>query len=266
MRVNFDLIDKYPHYIFNWTGSNRYRLMKEYFPADYARLKGYVAKGNWYPAGSSVEVGDVNLPSAESILRQVLYGNTFFRAEFGKASAEYMLPDCFSFPASLPSILAHAGIKGFSTQKLRAAWQPAPRVGGPGSPEQTPDGIPFNVGLWEGPDGKTILAALNPGVYEGQIHNDVSQPPPPAPATRPVAFAAKKTGAPASRSTAKSPASSPTTTTSAPATSAEPPPKKPSKISKPLSPKRMAWATVRSTSSPPPPTRCFSTSSRTCKP
>ena len=23
---------KYPHYVFNWTGSNRWRLMKEYFP------------------------------------------------------------------------------------------------------------------------------------------------------------------------------------------------------------------------------------------
>ena len=146
MRVNFDLIEKYPHYVFNWTGANRYRLMKEYFPADYARVKKYVAAGRWYPAGSSVEEGDVNLPSAEAIIRQVLYGNTYFRQEFGKASAEFMLPDCFGFPASLPSILAHAGVKGFSTQKLSSGWQPAPKVGGPDSPEQTPMGIPFNVG------------------------------------------------------------------------------------------------------------------------
>jgi alpha-mannosidase len=183
MRVNFDYIDKYPHYVFNWTGANRYRLMKEYFPDDYARLKQYVAKGNWYPAGSSMEEGDVNLPSAESIIRQVLYGNTYFRKEFGKASAEYMLPDCFGFPASLPTILAHAGVKGFSTQKLSAAWQPAPRVGGPDSPEKTPEGIPFNVGVWEGPDGETVLAALNPGGYGSRIRYDLSKaPPPPQPA------------------------------------------------------------------------------------
>ena len=178
MRVNFDYIDKYPHYVFNWTGSNRYRLMKEYFPSDYARLKQYVAKGNWYPAGSSVEEGDVNLPSAESIIRQVLYGNTYFRSEFGKASAEYMLPDCFGFPASLPTILAHAGVKGFSTQKLSAAWQPAPLIGGPDSPEKTPEGIPFNVGIWEGPDGETVLAALNPGDYGSRIRSDLSKTPP----------------------------------------------------------------------------------------
>jgi alpha-mannosidase len=184
LRVNFDYIDKYPHYVFNWTGANRYRLMKEYYPNDYARMKQYVAAGRWFPAGSSVEEGDVNLPSAEGIFRQVLYGNTYFRNEFGKASNEYMLPDCFGFPASLPSILAEAGVKGFSTQKLSAAWQPAAKVGGPDSPEQTPEGIPFNVGLWVGTDGKTVLAALNPGGYGSNVYTDLSKapgPPPPMP-------------------------------------------------------------------------------------
>ncbi len=184
MRVNFDYIDKYPHYVFNWTGSNRYRLMKEYFPDDYARLTQYVSAGRWFPAGSSVEEGDVNLPSAEGIFRQILYGNDYYRKDFGKASTEFMLPDCFGFPASLPSILAHAGLKGFSTQKLSAAWQPAPKIGGPDSPEQTPEGIPFNVGLWIGPDGKSVIAALNPGGYGSSVYTDLSQepgPPPPPP-------------------------------------------------------------------------------------
>src|ERR1700683_3340147 len=49
MRVNFDYMDKYPHYVFNWTGSNRYMMMKEYYPDDYARMKQYVARGQWFP-------------------------------------------------------------------------------------------------------------------------------------------------------------------------------------------------------------------------
>jgi alpha-mannosidase len=182
MRNNFALFEKYPHYIFNFTGANRYRLMKEYYPSDFQRLKQYVAAGRWFPAGSSMEEGDVNSPNAESIIRQILYGNNWFRKEFGMASDEYMLPDCFGFPASLPSILAHSGIKGFSTQKLSSAWQPAPHVGGPDSPEKTPAGIPFNVGIWEGPDGKTIIAALNPLSYGSQVTYDISKSPPPAPA------------------------------------------------------------------------------------
>ena len=39
MRLNFDWFEKYPHYVFNFSGANRYRMMKEYFPADYAKLK-----------------------------------------------------------------------------------------------------------------------------------------------------------------------------------------------------------------------------------
>src|SRR5688572_24109950 len=175
MHDNFALLEKYPHYVFNFSGSNRYRMMKEYWPADYARVKQYVAAGRWFPAGSSVEESDVNVPSAESIIRQILYGNQFFKREFGKTSAEYMLPDCFGFPASLPSILAHAGIKGFSTQKL--TWNSAARVGGRGSIQETPRGIPWNVGWWQGPDGRGVIAALNPGSYGGQIRRDISNSP-----------------------------------------------------------------------------------------
>src|SRR6266850_4360866 len=186
LRNNFALFEKYPNYIFNFTGANRYRLMKEYNPADFGRLKEYVAAGRWFPAGSSVEEGDVNSPNAESIVRQILYGNNWFRKEFGMASDEYMLPDCFGFPASLPSILSHAGIKGFSTQKLSSGWQPAPHVGGPGSPEQTPPGIPFNVGVWEGTDGRTVIAALNPLSYGSQVLYDISKTPPPPPGPDPA--------------------------------------------------------------------------------
>jgi alpha-mannosidase len=174
MEDNFRLFDKYPHYIFNFSGANRYRLMKEYFPSAFAKVQKYVASGQWFPAGSSMEEGDVNTPSAESIIRQVLYGNEWFRKEFGKASAEYMLPDCFGFPASLPTILAHSGVKGFSTQKL--LWGSSAPGGGAESLEKTPEGVPFNVGVWVGPDGESILAGLNPGSYSAGIVTDLSKP------------------------------------------------------------------------------------------
>jgi alpha-mannosidase len=173
MHDNFSLFEKYPHYIFNFSGANRYMMMKEYYPADFAKLKQYVVKGRWFPAGSSMEESDVNSPSAESIFRQILYGNEFFRRELGRASAEYMLPDCFGFPSSLPSILSHAGIKGFSTQKL--TWGSSAE-GAPGTTsENTPIGIPFNVGFWQGPDGRGVIAAWNPGSYSADITYDLSK-------------------------------------------------------------------------------------------
>jgi alpha-mannosidase len=186
MRVNFDYFEKYPNYIFNFSGARRYAMMKEYYPAEYDKVKNYVASGRWFPCGSSYEENDVNSPSGESIVRQILYGTQFFRREFGKTSAEYMLPDCFGFPASLPSILAHCGIRGFSSQKLSSSWQPAAQVGGPDSPEKTPVGIPFNIGVWEGPDGKSVMAALNPGSYGGQVTYDLSKTPPAPPKPDPA--------------------------------------------------------------------------------
>jgi alpha-mannosidase len=179
MEDNFTLFEKYPHYVFNFSGANRYRFMKEYFPADFEKVKKYVDSGRWFPAGSSMEEGDVNAPSAETIIRQILYGNDWFRKEFGKASAEYMLPDCFGFPSSLPTILAHSGVKGFSTQKL--VWGSSANAGGPESREKTPEGTPFNVGVWVGPDGESVLAGLNPGDYSAGINTDLSRPLPSVP-------------------------------------------------------------------------------------
>jgi alpha-mannosidase len=160
LRGNFKLFAKYPDYVFNFSGSRRYRMMEEYYPEDFETLKGYIAAGKWFPCGSSVDENDANVPSAESLIRHVLYGNKYFRQHFGIASEEYMLPDCFGFPAALPSVLAHCGIKGFSTQKL--TWNAV-----------VP--IPFKVGVWEGPDGHSVVAALDPGAYVGEVKENLAR-------------------------------------------------------------------------------------------
>jgi len=153
---NFNAFEKYPHFSFNWTGASRYQMMREYYPEKYKKLKQWVAAGRWNPAGSSWVENDVILPSTESMIRQILMGTQYFKNEFGKESREYMLPDCFGFPYSLPSVLNHCGIRGFSTQKL--TWESA-------------NGIPFNVGRWIGPDGNSVIAALNAGNYAGAHKN-----------------------------------------------------------------------------------------------
>jgi alpha-mannosidase len=151
---NFRLFEKYKEYVFTFSGARRYKMMKEYYPDRYEKLKKYISKGRWFVGGSSVDECDANIPSPESILRHVLYGNNYFRSEFGKESVDFLLPDCFGFQAHLPSVLAHCGIKGFSTQKL--VWGSAV-------------GIPFNIGNWTGPDGKGVVAALNATDYGGDI-------------------------------------------------------------------------------------------------
>ena len=154
MTENFHLMEKYPEYVYNFTGSRRYEMMKEYYPDLYLKVKDYIQQGRWFVSGSSVDEGEVNISSSESLIRQVLYGNDFFQKEFGKTSQDYMLPDCFGFLANMPTIWNHCGLLGFSTQKL--TWRSAA-------------GVPFNVGVWNGPDGKGIIAALNASDYTGRI-------------------------------------------------------------------------------------------------
>lgn len=162
LEQNFALFEKYPGYVFNFTGSVRYEMMQEYYPEHYAKLREHVAAGRWCVSGSSVDEGDVNVPAAETIIRHVLYGNRFFRREFNKESVDFMLPDCFGFPASMPTLWAHCGLKGFSTQKL--TWGSAV-------------GIPFKIGVWEGPDGEGVIAAFDPGPYVGAVKGRVDQNP-----------------------------------------------------------------------------------------
>ncbi len=154
------MLEKYPDYVFNFEGAFRYQLMKEYYPAEYARMKQYIADGRWRVCGSWVDAVDVNVPAPESLIRSVLYGNGWFAREFGQRSVDVFLPDCFGFGYALPSVMAHCGLTGFSSQKL--TWGSAV-------------GVPFDLGVWRGVDGSEVVAALNPGAYDNDLTSDVSR-------------------------------------------------------------------------------------------
>lgn len=150
LNENFQRFEKYPEYKFNFEGSYRYELMKEYYPEMWERMKSYIAEGKWNVCGSAFENGDVNVPSPEALFRNILLGNEYFDKNFGKRSCDIFLPDCFGFGYALPSIMHHANLKGFTTQKL--TWGSA-------------YGIPFDLGKWYGVDGNYVYANTNPGSY-----------------------------------------------------------------------------------------------------
>lgn len=155
-----------PRWTLSFEGALRYRLLARHHPELFARLRARVAEGRWHPAGAAVEAFDTLLPAPESILRQIHYGQRWFRRALGRESADLFLPDCFGFPATLPTLAAHAGLAGFSTQKLRRGAQL--RAARP---------IPFAYGIWRGADGGELLAALDPGEYGAGIEGDLSCDP-----------------------------------------------------------------------------------------
>jgi alpha-mannosidase len=160
--TNFAYLDKYPDYTFTYEGAIHYMWFKEYHPDDWTRLQKYIANGRWRLAGSWIDAVDTNIPSPESLMRQALYGEHFFRREFGTVSRDVYLPDCFGFGFALPSIAAHSGLSTFTTQKL--TW-------GSSVP------IPFPIGRWKGVDGSEVIANLNPGAYDTKLTTDISTDP-----------------------------------------------------------------------------------------
>lgn len=162
---NLLLLKKYPSYIFNFEGAVKYSWMKEYYPLQYAELKHYVANGRWHLTGSSWDANETIICSPESWLRNILLGQTFYRKEFNTESTDVFLPDCFGFGYTLPTLAAHCGLIGFSSQKL--VWRTNPFYEGGKR-------YPYTIGLWQGIDGSRIMMAHGFGYSERWRDEDLS--------------------------------------------------------------------------------------------
>lgn len=158
---NLFLLKKYPNYVFNFEGGVKYAWMKEYYPDQYEEMKEYIKKGRWHISGSSWDATDALVPSTESFIRNIMLGQQYYRKEFGVESTDIFLPDCFGFGWTLPTVAAHCGLIGFSSQKLD--WRINPFYG--------KSKHPFTIGLWKGVDGSTIMLAH--GYDYGKRWNDI---------------------------------------------------------------------------------------------
>ena len=163
---NLFLLKQYPDYIFNFEGAVKYSWMKEYYPELYNEMKQYVDNGRWQITGSGWDANEVIIGSPESWIRNILLGQTFYRKEFNREGTDVFLPDCFGFPYTLPSLAAHCGLIGFSSQKL--GWRAKPFYEGNKR-------YPFTIGLWEGIDGSRIMMAHGFGYAERWKDEDLSK-------------------------------------------------------------------------------------------
>ena len=152
------LLDQYPDYIFAASQPVHYQWMKESYPDIYRRIKEKVAGGRWEPVGAMWVEADCNLPSGESLVRQLLHGKRFFVHEFGYETRILWLPDVFGYPGNLPQLTAEAGCDSFLTQKL--SWNDTNK------PEH-------HTFMWEGIDGTRIFTHFPPAdTYNGNFTSE----------------------------------------------------------------------------------------------
>ena len=77
------LTEEYPEYCFLQTQPQLYDYIKTDYPDIYEQIRPRVQKGRWEAEGGMWLEPDCNIPSGESLVRQLLFGTRFFREEFG---------------------------------------------------------------------------------------------------------------------------------------------------------------------------------------
>lgn len=140
-----NLIEADASFVFMQSQPQLYEFVRETDVEFFDRIERLVREGRFDASVAAMWVEpDCNLPSGESLLRQLLAAHHFCTRAFGVEPSIAWLPDTFGFARTLPSLLAHAGIKYFATTKLE--WNDTSR-------------FPYPQFRWRGPDGAEVVAA-----------------------------------------------------------------------------------------------------------
>ncbi|SDM56068.1 alpha-mannosidase [Sediminibacillus halophilus] len=140
------LLDEYDTFRFAQSQPQLFAFLKEHHPKIFERVSQKIKNERMELIGGMWVEPDLNIPSGESLVRQLLYGKKFYNSEFGQESRVEWLPDTFGYCASLPQILKKAGTDYFMTTKLN--WNDTNR-------------FPHDLFYWEGIDGTKILSYLH---------------------------------------------------------------------------------------------------------
>ena len=142
-----DLLKKNPDVVFSHSQAQHYAWVREDAPEIFAEVVKLVESGQWEPVGGMWVETDLNLPTGESLLRQMVYGQRSFESWFGVRCDGAFLPDDFGYPGTLPQIVQHGGGRWFFTQKL--SWNETNK-------------FPHHTFWWEGIDGTRVFTHFSP--------------------------------------------------------------------------------------------------------
>ena len=145
-RTAADLCEEFPGFIFNHNEALLYGWIKEYEPSLFERIQKLVRAGRWHVMGGWHLQPDCNMPSGESLIRQILVGRRFFTEHFGVEPRTAINFDSFGHSRGLVQILARCGFDSYIFTRPS---------GGPGNPEEP-------VFTWIGFDGSRITALRCP--------------------------------------------------------------------------------------------------------
>jgi alpha-mannosidase len=146
--IQLRLMDRFPDFNFTHSQAWCYETLEQHYPDLFAELKQRIAEGRWEIVGGMYVEPDCNLPSAESLARQIMYGKLYFLEKFGVEVDNCWLPDVFGNTAVLPQLLKLGGIDYFVSNKM-STWNDTNQ-------------FPHNNFIWRGLDGSEVNACVPP--------------------------------------------------------------------------------------------------------
>lgn len=146
--IQLRLMEQYPNFCYCHTQPYLYETLEQYYPEIFEELREKVRSGQFELVGAMYVEPDCNVPTAESLVRQCLYGQRYYRRAFGRTVENCWLPDVFGNSWILPQILQKSGVRYFVSNKM-STWNDTNR-------------FPHNHFIWRGIDGTEVFACVPP--------------------------------------------------------------------------------------------------------
>lgn len=125
-RTAAELCLAHPGFIFNHNEALLYRWVEEHDPRLFSRIRRLVRQGRWRVLGGWFLQPDCNMPSGESLVRQIQWGRGYFRRKFGVEPRTAANLDSFGHSRGLVQILVKAGYDSYLFCRPRAGDCPLP--------------------------------------------------------------------------------------------------------------------------------------------
>lgn len=151
------LMDANPNYRFTASSSQLYQWAQEYYPDMAAKIAEKVKNGQWEIVGGQVVEPDLNNTDGESMVRQSLLAQNYFRDTYGTMPKVAYVPDVFGFGYNMPQFFKKSGMDYFVTTKLN--WNDTNKW-------------PYEYFNWTAPDGSTVTSYKPTNDY---VFGDVTQ-------------------------------------------------------------------------------------------
>ena len=149
------LLEEYPDFRYSLSQASTYKIIYDNAPGLFEKIKQYVHEGRWEVTAPSWVECDKNMPSGESLVRQLIEAKSWLSEKLEIPLDDINLdfePDTFGHSRNVPEILRGAGVKYYYHCR----------------------GIdfPYSLYRWRAPSGAEVIVNRETNFYSSPVRSD----------------------------------------------------------------------------------------------